>query len=326
MLKISRFRKCSIQDYCLEFGLSSDFRFSLDIAKLFGSTFSGYNANVYEYTFSDQSTFAFPVVRINGKLTILNSLPYSWKTTFHSSNEKLVAEKIDSILKNIKANCWTISFPATNKLEALNGFIESSLIHDEVSSYITPLKGRTIEQIFERDFSSKTRNQCRKALKSEMTIERSRNQDYLEQYFNIYNETSSRWNKSYVPYPFDFYKQLIELDEVDFWVSVKEDVFFGGIIVLKYDNWVYYWAGMTERKYSSLCANNGLIYEAIKYYCNEGYNYFDFGPSEGLGNVEKFKKGFGPETIKHHFFKYESLSYKYVLSPLAYFKNKLIAK
>ncbi|MDH5383056.1 MAG: hypothetical protein OEW75_19545, partial [Cyclobacteriaceae bacterium] len=59
-------------------------------------------------------------------------------------------------------------------------------------------------------------------------------------------------------------------------------------------------------------------------YSENGFDYFDFGPSVGLDNVEKFKSGFGTTPHLHHIYEYKSNLYKHILRPLQMLKSRLL--
>ena len=119
-------------------------------------------------------------------------------------------------------------------------------------------------------------------------------------------------------------EMIMKNDEVDFWVSELDGKFLGGIIVLKYNGWLYYWSGMINREDSSMCINNGLLHEALKFYTNkQKFKYFNFGPSEHLGAVKKFKESWGTEFFVHHHYVWQSKSYRWLLNPLQKLKGKI---
>ncbi|MGD1957667.1 MAG: GNAT family N-acetyltransferase [Fulvivirga sp.] len=299
--------------------LSEDFHFGVKIASIFQNTFNGYRAEVWQFKFSDEEQIYIPLVRIASRQMISNSLPYNWNGCLYSSSDHKIARKIDLLSKKIGSNILTMSFasPPYEQLDLPKLFDRHMNIKClSVKSYYTDLSAGDFEKIFQTDFSSKTRNQCRKALKSGIDFKKSKDEGDILAYFEHYMQNVSKWRKDYNSYPLNFFKELIHLNKVDFWIAKKDEAFLGGIIILKYEKWVYYWAGVVNREFSKLSANNGLLYTALQHYTQNHYKIFDYGPSEGLESVEKFKAGFGPKVRRHFMLTYRSNFNKYIIHPI----------
>jgi len=66
----------------------------------------------------------------------------------------------------------------------------------------------------------------------------------------------------------------------------------GGLCLLFKDTIFMPWAS-SLRKYRSLCPNNRLYWEVIRWGCEEGYRVFDFGRSSRGSGTYRFKKQWG---------------------------------
>jgi FemAB-related protein (PEP-CTERM system-associated) len=160
------------------------------------------------------------------------------------------------------------------------------------------------ELIWKNTLTPKVRNQIRKAVKSGLT---------------------AHFGKEYLD---DFYR-VLAVNHRDLGTPLHSKAFFGkileefnnssGIIVVKHEDkviagmmYIYFrnvfsepWAA-SLREYNKFCPNNILYWEAIKYACNNGFEYFDFGRSTvGCGSCN-FKKQWGAEQIQ--------LNYQYALN------------
>jgi hypothetical protein len=288
--------------------------FPCKIANLFGRTFKNYQSYVICDNYDNIIT---PIVQVPAKSKIYISLPYSWNSFFiNPSNGKTM---VKNILSHLKPDILRFSFhelPSKDIIEQFN--INKFTVKKSESSYLDLSDG--FDYIFKSLFSVKTRNQCRKALKSEIFFQITKNENRIIEYFQIYLRTSKNWNSKYMPYPLDFFLALIkENNNVDFWISTYNDKLIAGIITIKYHKRIYYWASMLNRDFSKMCPINGLLYNAIKFYEKNGFNIFDFGPSpEGKG-VTHFKKNFGCTKSIFYDITYKSARYKYIIEPL----NKL---
>ena len=63
------------------------------------------------------------------------------------------------------------------------------------------------------------------------------------------------------------------------------------------------WSG-SLREYSGLYPNNLAYWEVLKYCCEKGYKFFDFGRSMPNSGIHEFKKSFGSETQYLHYHYY----------------------
>lgn len=152
------------------------------------------------------------------------------------------------------------------------------------------------DYIWKDVLTAKVRNQVRKAIKSGLTV------DFGEKYFD------------------DFYR-VLAINHRDFGTPLHNKAFFkkvleefnerSGIIVVKHRDEVI--AGMlyihcrnvfsepwasSLRKYNKFCPNNLLYWEAIKYACRNGFEYFDFGRSTIDCGTYNFKKQWGAEPVQ----------------------------
>lgn len=309
-MKLEKIKNYNIQTETL----SHDIKFSYEIANLFEKTFKNYRSFVI---YDEQNNLVTTIVKTPSRLKVYESLPYSWHSFLISTTEKNKAVK--NILSLLKPDSLTFSFhqlPTKSLLEEFNK--NNFVLTTSKSDFLDLTFG--FETIFKDSFSVKARNQCRKALKSELKFFLTKEEKRIREYFDIYSKTAQTWDNAYVPYPLNFYLRLIkENNNVDFWVSTHNDKLVAGIITIKYSEKIYYWASMINRDYSKLCPINGLLYNAIQFYTEEGYKIFDFGPSPKGKGVSHFKKNFGTEECIFYSYTYKSFRYRNIIEPF----NKL---
>lgn len=155
------------------------------------------------------------------------------------------------------------------------------------------------ELLWKNTLTPKVRNQIRKAVKSGLTV------DFGKEYFD------------------DFYR-VLSVNYRDLGTPLHSKAFFrkvlkefnksSGIIVAKYKEkviaamlYIHFknvfsdpWAS-SLREYNKLCPNNILYWEAIKYACKNGFEYFDFGRSTIDQGTLMFKKQWGAEQIQLYY-------------------------
>ena len=303
---------------------SASLELNLKIALAFEKGFKGYKAGVIKVE-EEGKSFYFPFVTIASKIKTAESLPFSWHSELNIDSDTNAKEVIAAIKKELKASVIMFSSMTHLNSKLHEALIASGFEYEEKQSDILELRSQSFDEIFASRFSVKVRNQCRKALKSGMTIGLKKSEQSVEEYYKLYVEATQTWGKKTPPYEKAFFKELIlNNEEVDFWVAELDEKFLGGVIVIKYDGWLYYWSGMINREFSSLCINNGLLHEALKFYsATKQYDYFNFGPSETLGSVKKFKESWGTSSFLHHHYIWKSTGYKTVYKPLQKLKSIL---
>ncbi len=87
--------------------------------------------------------------------------------------------------------------------------------------------------------------------------------------------------------------------------------------------------GASDIKYQQLRANNLVMWEAIKFYCQSGYEKFCFGKTESEHKgLLQFKNGWGAREHTIKYYKYDLRSDKYVKdgSLVSGFHNKVFRK
>lgn len=81
--------------------------------------------------------------------------------------------------------------------------------------------------------------------------------------------------------------------------NIAGSVFFhlGEIAIYKY--------GASDKRYQEIRANNLVVWEAIKWFCGEGFKSLCFGRTEPENDgLRQFKRGWGTEEHPIHYFRY----------------------
>lgn len=148
-------------------------------------------------------------------------------------------------------------------------------------------------------FDAKLRNQIRKALKSGLTASWS-GKEGLDDFYEVF-AVNMRDLGSPV-HSRNFFASIFEefIDSVKFMLVRKDDRVIGCAVCFFFrGNLIVPWAS-SLREYFSLCPNNLLYWEMIRWGCENGYRRFDFGRSSRDGGTYRFKKQWGAKEEPLH--------------------------
>jgi FemAB-related protein (PEP-CTERM system-associated) len=155
------------------------------------------------------------------------------------------------------------------------------------------------EFIWRNALKSKVRNQIRKGLKSGLIVDFGRK--YLDDFYRVLSINHRDFGTP-LHNKFFFSKVLEEFKDHSGIIVVKyQDIVIAGMLYISCrkvfsDPWA-----SSLRRYNKLCPNNILYWEAIKYACKEGFEYFDFGRSTIDCGTYNFKKQWGAEPVQLHY-------------------------
>lgn len=166
---------------------------------------------------------------------------------------------------------------------------------------------RDDKEIFKKLKSSNKRN-IKKAVKSEVQTHISCEYESIKEFYRLHCIT--RKKHGLPPQPYRFFENIF------YNIIAKKH----GIIVMAYYNGsvvsaavffhfgkkVIYKYGASDYRYQHLRGNNIVMWEAIKWYCRNGYQSFCFGrTSPGNKGLLQFKSGWGAKTRTINYYKYD---------------------
>lgn len=150
-----------------------------------------------------------------------------------------------------------------------------------------------------KKFDAKLRNQTRKASKSGLTT-RWCGRHGLAEFYNVFAANmrdlgSPVHSRGFFEAIFDEFSDSAKLMLVD-----KEKHVIGGAICLIFkDTMIVPWAS-SLREFFTLCPNNLLYWEMIRWGCENGYRRFDFGRSSPDSGTYRFKQQWGAKEEPLH--------------------------
>lgn len=151
---------------------------------------------------------------------------------------------------------------------------------------------------------------ARKASESGFSV-RLTDAGFIPDFLEVYASARERWSEVATSYPESIFNNLIKTGHCDFWgVFDSNNNFVGGGPILRSSRIVSAWLPLVHTKVLKHRIYELLYLHCIRYYKENGYQWFDFNPSGSLENVGQFKSKFSPEELASPFVSQTSSLYK----------------
>ncbi|MGE0453014.1 MAG: GNAT family N-acetyltransferase [Vicinamibacteria bacterium] len=267
------------------------FRFSqrADAVIAFERAFPEYDGRLFEVSYSDGARALFPGVIARRGLAALSSflgMPLGLEGTPIPLHGQLTAQHVSQFFRSIAGiGALRITGGAGGSPPPL-GRVRASSTH---VLDLTP----GFEALWQRRFSGKNRNACRKAEKHGVTVTRQASPEGAELYYDLYVRATRAWGYAKAPYPKALFQALAASAHVEFWLAVRQNAVISGAILLLGSEDALYWSGAMDRECADISPSNLVLRVAIESACRRGLRSMDFGASEGLPGVQRFKESFG---------------------------------
>lgn len=160
----------------------------------------------------------------------------------------------------------------------------------------------TEEEIWMYQISSKNRNMIRKAEKNGLIFERDNEFNNIEEFKKLYNSTMSRLDADdFYFFDDEYYKKFIEIFKgKGFLGCIKKNEEIISAALFMYENgWGHYHLAGSNREFSSLGANNLLLWKVACEMHKEGVKEFHLGGGtngDEENSLYKFKHSFSSNT------------------------------
>ena len=181
------------------------------------------------------------------------------------------------------------------------------------------------------NFRDSTKRNIKKAIREGVEVRILNTLEATEEFYRL--NCLTRKEHGLPPQPFHFFRNIYEhiiSKKLGFVVLATYDnktiagavyFHFGGNAIYKY--------GASAKEHQNLRANNLVMWEAIKWYCRNGFKSFCFGRTEPENEgLLQFKRGWGAEEHIINYYKYDFKKDKFVQdsSRLAGLHNKIFNK
>jgi lipid II:glycine glycyltransferase (peptidoglycan interpeptide bridge formation enzyme) len=187
-------------------------------------------------------------------------------------------KKIKNLLENkgketpifIKLNNYDKNFKKLSKFLTNEGFLEKKEKHQ----YLIELKE---EEEMWKSFHKHTRNDIRKAKKSDLKLKKINSKKELKKFYNIYFREMSRFGTPCHSYR--FFKNIMEIWGEDFlgFNCYKGEKAIASILSVSSDNESYLWFNVSTPKFRNMRPNDLLYWELIKILIDKGIKILDLG-------------------------------------------------
>jgi hypothetical protein len=274
--------------------------------RAFEAAYDEFTFEPYRVAYRDGAVALVPLVRIRRRLTamtILMGMPLGLEATPVVLEGSLGPEHVQGLFGALDACGMLTLHGGAGGSPPLNGAAPQLTTHvlDLLSGF---------EAVWTGSFTSKNRNMVRKAEKNGLRIVRETGQEQADAYYDIYAAASARWGYEVPPYPRALFHALVASGHVELWLAHDDEGPVSGALLLGGSDDLLYWSGATVSGKQALAPSNALLSEAIKAACSRGVSYLDFGASEGLPGVEKFKQSFGAQAREYGYAEMRSLRYR----------------
>ena len=237
-------------------------------------------------------------------------------------------------IKSILTGCRGVSLPFTDYCEPIihnrhhnlyNAILEygkksnwqyieyrggEKLLHDNPASanyyrHVLPLTQS--KNKLKKKFRSSTRRNINKAIKNNVRIKVSKSAASLLEFYRLHCGT--RKIHGIPPQPSHFFKAIydhvVSKDRGIVLLGYSGRKLIAAAVFLHFGRKAIYKYGASDRNYLNLRANNLIMWEAIQWYAERGYETFCFGRTETENQgLLQFKNGWAAQLKKLHYYKY----------------------
>lgn len=145
-------------------------------------------------------------------------------------------------------------------------------------------------------FSRGCKARGNKARKLGMQLVVSSDPAIADVFYPLYEDSVARWgDKLTWARPKGFFRSMLARggDDVKVFVALRDGEPVSALLFAAQGKVAHYVAGATRHDQLEACPSNFLMEEAMAHYAAAGLTWFDFGPSNGLEGVARFKESFG---------------------------------
>lgn len=176
-----------------------------------------------------------------------------------------------------------------------------------------------------------TRRNIKKAQKEKMEVQVSNTLDAMKAFYRL--NTMTRKEHGLPPQPYHFFQHLHERvisKGMGFVVTASAfNHMIAACVYLHFGKEVIYKYGASDKQYQHLRANNLVMWEAVRWSCENGFEQMSFGRTEPEHEgLMQFKAGWGAKPYRIAYYKYDLRDHAFVgdggnISPVM---NKVFSK
>jgi len=251
----------------------------------------GYQPVVLQATANGRVTAIFSLMHINSFLTGRRgvSMPFSDFCATLLTDRSVTAEAMQTLLEFGRERKW--------KYIELRGDVampQEDPVFARYYHHVLDLS-QDSQRIF-KNFRNSTQRNIKKSLNEGVTVRHATSLDAMEKFYAL--NCITRRRHGLPPQPFKLFVKIFEhliTKGHGFVVTAKwQDQVIAAAIFLNFGEMALYKYGASEASCQHVRANNLIMWEAIKWYCQNGYKTFSFGRTDvDHDGLLQFKRGWG---------------------------------
>ncbi len=239
------------------------------------------------------------------------SMPYGDYSTIllNSNTNSFPADEIKKLLSSFAKlshrNWGMLSFSdfygQANDLESL-GFKKI-----DSTTHILPLS-KDYQALWNQSITSTKRQLVRQAQRKDVKISLVETESQVRECYKMFEDTAQKHNQKNPKFPFNFYLNIFHTMKkfLKWTIATQSNQPLANIINFVYKDTITYWDGSSYTHALQYRPNDALIWDMIKWGCENNYKHYDLrgSPTPGLA---KFKQEWGAKE-KHYPFYYKKSS------------------
>jgi lipid II:glycine glycyltransferase (peptidoglycan interpeptide bridge formation enzyme) len=278
-------------------------------AQAYEKTYPNYKIATKLFTFDDGVEVLVPLVKVKHKfgLESLKSLPrggYGGFLWSKKPTEGQVQQLLDKLLN--KRVLHLEMSPSPWDLDTCE-FLENYGLKNRIT-FTHTIKLDKPEVVW-RNLTRNCRRNIKRAERENLKILEGKFDDLRSSYYKMYRHSAKRWDlKGKDIIPLEFFENLTQIgrERVKVLFVEKEGQKIAGVIIGYGKRESIQWHSVYLHEYENVRPNNLWEWELIRDAYERGYKIHNFGSSEGLPGVQRFKESFGAEKLDYKIFIYSS--------------------
>lgn len=214
-----------------------------------------------------------------------------------------VSKKLDEISRKYHSYETIITLPVQSENGIHEGLVSSGyIVENKDFTHILDLRNG-YESVW-NSYNKRVRGAVRKAQKMGVTVKETQNEKDMEGFYKLYLSMMDRFSST--PKPHSMLRFLQTSSIAKLIVAYFEDRLIAGLLFIHFNKTVRLWVEASDPGYLNYRPNNAIIDYIIRWACNNGYSFVDFGasPPENSGLIA-FKEEWRAE--KAWFYTYSRL-------------------
>ena len=251
----------------------------------------------------DRLTALFPMMDVRSFLTGKRgvSLPFTDYCEPLLDEATAFPEMLDQVIRYGRKQSWKY-IELRGAAEFLKEAPHSSFFYGHT------LELRQNPDVLFSAFRDSTKRNIKKAGKEKVEVKICRDMEAMKAFYGL--NCLTRQQHGLPPQPFFFFKKIHEhilsKDQGFIVLAIVDGKPIAGNVFFHFGKKAIYKYGASDKDYQHLRANNLIMWEAMQWFCKNGYTHFCFGRTEPENDgLRQFKNGWGTHEKEILYYKYD---------------------